>query len=307
MKILRLATRGSDLALTQSRTIAAALEAASGIQTELVIVKTIGDRVLDVSLDQVGGVGLFTKEVQQALFDERADYAVHSLKDLPAEQVVGLACGAVPAREDARDCLLMRELAYDAGRSPLPLRLGSVVGTSAARRSALLLDLVPDAQVKLLRGNVPTRVDKLRQGEYDAIVLAAAGLNRLALNLDGLVVVPMAHNDWPGAPGQGALAIECRADDIETLAALAPLNVASVGALVDVERQLLCALGGGCSLPLGASAIQQGESIELLAALGPQPHDPENTPLRRCQLTGTDAHELVRQAVYLLTGQEVKL
>jgi hydroxymethylbilane synthase len=307
MKTLRLATRGSDLALTQSRTIAAALEDSRGIKTELVIIKTIGDRVLDVPLEQVGGIGLFTKEVQQALFDGRADYAVHSLKDLPAEQVSGLACAAVPARQDARDCLLIRPQAYDPKRSPLPLQVGSIVGTSAARRSALLADLVPDAQVKLLRGNVPTRVEKLRQGHYDAIVLAAAGINRLELDLNGLVVVSMEHADWPGAPGQGALAIECRSDDSETLSALAPLHIADDAALVNVERALLRALGGGCSLPLGASAVMQGDRIDLQAALGPQDHDPAGTPLRRCHLCGTDAAKLVQQAVSTLTGQEAAL
>jgi len=293
---LRLATRGSDLALTQSKAVAASLKQATGVETELVIVKTIGDQVLDVRLDQVGGVGLFTKEVQQALFDGRADYAVHSLKDLPAEQVAGLARGAVPPREDARDCLLIREQAVDQERAPLLVKKGAIIGTSAARRSALLEDLVPDCEVKLLRGNVPTRVQKLRDGEYDAIVLASAGLRRLKSDLSGLKVVTMDHPTWPGAPGQGALAVECRADDAQTREHLAHLHVAEDAELVDVERSLLRALGGGCSLPLGASASRVEGGFELVASLGV-----EDGPLQRCTLVGADAEQLVAQVRDRLT------
>lgn len=294
---LRLATRGSDLALTQSKAVAAALKAATGVDTELVIVKTIGDQVLDVRLDQVGGVGLFTKEVQQALFDGRADYAVHSLKDLPAEQVAGLCRGAVPPREDARDCLLIREEAVDSSRGPLMVKAGAVVGTSAARRSALLADLLPDCEVKLLRGNVPTRVQKLRDGDYDAIVLASAGLRRLNSDLSGLHVVTMDHPTWPGAPGQGALAVECRADDEATRQLLANLHVAEDAELVDIERSLLRALGGGCSLPLGASATRNDNGFELVASLGI-----EDGSLQRCTMNGSNAEQLVAQVRDQLTA-----
>ncbi|NQU48042.1 MAG: hydroxymethylbilane synthase [Planctomycetes bacterium] len=302
---LRLATRGSDLALTQSKAVAATLKQATGAETELVIVKTIGDQVLDVRLDQVGGVGLFTKEVQQALFDGRADYAVHSLKDLPAEQVEGLSRGAVPPRQDARDCLLIREGSVDLQRQPIAIQKGAIVGTSAARRSALLADVLPDAEVKLLRGNVPTRVQKLRDGEYDAIILAAAGLKRLQSDLSGIHVVTLDHITWPGAPGQGALAVECRADDVATRKLLAHLHVAEDAELVDIERSLLRALGGGCSLPLGASASRVDAGFELLAALGPDQDDPDarQKPLIRCKLIGTDATQMVAEARALLSGE----
>ncbi len=304
MSPLRLATRGSDLALTQSRSVAADLLAATGLASELVIVKTIGDQILDVRLDEVGGVGLFTKEVQQALFDGRADYAVHSLKDLPAEQVQGLCRGAVPPRQDARDCFLIHRRALAPERQPLPLRDGAVVGTSAARRQALVEDLLPDAEVKLLRGNVPTRIEKLRQGEYDAIILACAGLNRLSSDLEDFKVVKMDHHTWPGAPGQGALAIECRADDAATREALAYLHVEADAELVEIERGLLRALGGGCSLPLGASARRTESGVELVAALGPAAETAASSRLQRCRVVGSSATALVAAAHRSLLGQE---
>lgn len=284
MKKLRLATRGSDLATTQSGVVAAALKDATGIPTELVIVKTIGDQRLDVHLAQVGSVGLFTKEVQDAVLDGRADYAVHSLKDLPAEQTAGLCCAAVPQREDTRDWLLIRpEFHVDRGEGLLPLISGARVGTSAARRTAFLEAMAPDCSAVLLRGNVPTRVNKLGNEEYDAILLAGAGLRRLGLDLSDFEVVKLDPMMWPGAPGQGALAIECRADDKETRALIANLHHEETAATVEVERNLLRALGGGCGLPLGASAYVQDGGFRLVAALGPTDELPG--ALRRADVT----------------------
>jgi hydroxymethylbilane synthase len=288
MKKLRLATRGSDLATTQSGVVAAALEDATGIPTELVIVKTIGDQRLDVHLAQVGSVGLFTKEVQDAVLDGRADYAVHSLKDLPAEQTAGLCCAAVPKREDTRDWLLIRPEFYaDRGEGLLPLIPGARVGTSAARRTAFLEAMAPDCSAELLRGNVPTRVNKLGSGDYDAILLAGAGLRRLGLDLSAYKVVKLDPMMWPGAPGQGALAIECRADDEETRAWIGKLHHEETAATVEVERNLLRALGGGCGLPLGASAYFADGGFRLVAALGPTEELPG--ALRRADVTADEA------------------
>ncbi len=288
MKKLRLATRGSDLATTQSGVVAAAVEEATGIPTELVIVKTIGDARLDVHLAQVGSVGLFTKEVQDAVLDGRADYAVHSLKDLPAEQTDGLCCAAVPVREDTRDWLLIRPEFYgDRGEGLLPLVPGARVGTSAARRTAFLEDMAPDCSAELLRGNVPTRVNKLANGNYDAILLAGAGLRRLGLDLSAFEVIKLDSMLWPGAPGQGALAIECRADDQETFDLIGKLHHPETAATVDVERRLLRALGGGCGLPLGASAFEVDGGFRLVAALGPTPELPGK--LRRADINAEDA------------------
>ena len=304
MKKLRLATRGSDLATTQSGVVAAAVEDATGIPTELVIVKTIGDQRLDVHLAQVGSVGLFTKEVQDAVLDGRADYAVHSLKDLPAEQTAGLCCAAVPQREDTRDWLLIQpEFHADRGEGLLPLISGARVGTSAARRTAFLEAMAPDCPAVLLRGNVPTRVNKLGNGDYDAILLAGAGLRRLALDLSAFKVVKLDPMMWPGAPGQGALAIECRADDEETRALIGKLHHPATAATVEVERNLLRALGGGCGLPLGASAFATEDGFRLVAALGPTEELPG--ALRRADVAMGEAAATSAAALEALLTAEV--
>jgi len=270
MSTLRLATRGSDLATTQSRWAAAAIEAATGRATELVLVKTIGDRRTDTTLAGVGSVGLFTKEVQEALLDGRADYAVHSLKDLPAEQTPGLIRAAVPTRVDSRDWLLIRpEAVLESREGFIPLAAGARVGTSAARRAAFLKALAPDTETLLLRGNVPTRVQRLRDGDYEAILLAGAGLSRLDFDLDGLEVLRLDAEEWPGAPGQGALALECRADDTATLEAVSTIHDPAAAESVEAERALLRLLGGGCGLPLGAHAVAEDGGWRLHAALGP--------------------------------------
>ena len=255
--------------MTQSRLAAAEIEAATGRPTELVIVKTVGDRSTDTVLADVGSVGLFTKEVQDAVLDGRADYAVHSLKDLPVEQTPGLELGAVPVREDTRDWLLIRPGARLDSDELVPLAAGARVGTSAARRAAFLRALAPQTETMLLRGNVPTRVRKLAEGEYDAILLSGAGLRRLSLDLSGLEVIPLDPLAWPGAPGQGALALECRAGDEEVRAALATIHDESAAESVRAERNLLRLLGGGCGLPLGAHAIAEPDGWTLHAALGP--------------------------------------
>ncbi len=268
---LRLATRGSDLATTQSSWVARAVEEASGRASELVVVETTGDRKQVGALAEVGNIGLFTKEVQEAVLDGRADFAVHSLKDLPAEQTPGLCCAAIPVREDARDYLLIRREAHapDA-KSELPIRAGGVVGTASARRAAFLAALAPDLHSKVLRGNVPTRVAKLRDGDYDAILLAGAGLRRLGLDLSDLEVLPLEPSLWPCAPGQGALALECRADDRATRDCLAQIHDQATAVAVHVERTLLRRLGGGCGLPLGAFLEgYQDNEYRFFTALGP--------------------------------------
>ena len=225
MDTLRLATRGSDLATTQSGWVADRVKEATGVGSVLKIVKTIGDQRTDVRLADVGSIGLFTKEVQDAVLEGRADFAVHSLKDLPASQTPGLVCAAIPVREETRDWLVIRPDAVDRDREgPLPLKSGSVVGTSAARRLAFLRHFAPDCEDRLLRGNVPTRLQKLADGAYDAILLAGAGLRRLELDLSAFHVEKLDPWVWPGAPGQGALAIECREDDARTRDLLARIH-----------------------------------------------------------------------------------
>ncbi|MBC8329734.1 MAG: hydroxymethylbilane synthase [Planctomycetes bacterium] len=288
MRTLRLATRGSDLARTQSGAFADALQHATGVPSELVIIKTQGDRVQDVALADAGSIGLFTAEVQSALLDGRADYAVHSLKDLPAEQTAGLRCGAVPLREDSCDWLIVRPSAFEPARHELPIRAGSRVGTSAARRVAFCKATDPACRPELLRGNVPTRVRKLAEGQYDAILLAAAGLRRLGTDLSEFKVVPLPYTMWPGAPGQGALSIECRADDDDTFGLLRTLHDPEAALEIEAERTLLRALGGGCGLPLGARAELIEGGIRLMAAFGPTPDRPGAPPLVRAEVEGAD-------------------
>ncbi|HSL19731.1 MAG TPA: hydroxymethylbilane synthase [Methylomirabilota bacterium] len=265
---LVLGSRGSDLALWQARRVAALIGERLGLECRIEIVKTRGDRIQDVAFAKMEGKGFFTKELQDALLEGRVDLVVHSLKDLPTEEPDGLEVVAVPERANPADLLLARTGALrqppdgSAGLEP-----GAVLGTSSLRRAAQALDAWPGISVKALRGNVPTRVDKLRRGGYDAILLAAAGLRRLALDLDGLDVVELTPEVMLPAPGQGALAVEARRDDPSTRL-LAALHDPEAARLVAVERRLLQLLGGGCHLPLGCLAVPEDGGIRLTAALG---------------------------------------
>ena len=260
MKTFVIGSRGSKLALWQARWIEARLQEA-GRATRIEIIKTTGDKITDVALAKVGaavgGKGVFTKEIEEALIDGSIDLAVHSLKDLPTELPPGLALAVVPEREDPRDALVGFRL------DELPQ--GARVGTSSLRRAAQLRALRPDLAIGDIRGNVETRLRKRDEGEFDATLLACAGLRRLGLEdriteaLDPAVMAP--------AVGQGALGIETREGDEETLAALRPIEHAPTRAAVEVERALLEALGGGCQVPLGAHARVDGDELHLVAAV----------------------------------------
>ncbi len=266
MNRVRIATRGSRLALWQANWVAARLEA-FGIGAELVTIQTQGDRESGV-FREMKGQGFFTKAVQDAVTDGRADIAVHSLKDLPSAVAPGLVLAAIPAREDPRDALIVRLEAVDARAPSLPVRLGSSVGTSAARRRAQLEQLRPDLVRLELRGNVPTRVEKLRRGDYDAVVLAQAGLLRLGLELQDLGVFVLEPGAFVPAPGQGALAVECRAADSPLLASLARIDDPEARAMIEAERGLMAGLRGGCQLALGAHATRTAAGLELIAWYG---------------------------------------
>ncbi|MDA0667128.1 MAG: hydroxymethylbilane synthase [Planctomycetota bacterium] len=308
MDLLRLATRGSDLATTQSKWVAAHLEQSHGIKSELHIVRTIGDQRTDVALADVGSIGLFTKEVQDAVLSGDADYAVHSLKDLPAEQTPGLCLAAIPVREETRDWLVIRPKAYTpSAPSLIPLHDFSRVGTSAARRLAFLNHYAPNVVPTLLRGNVPTRLAKLADGEYDAILLAGAGLRRLDLDLSAFTVVKLDPWKWPGAPGQGALALECRQDDSTTKGLLSTLHHPESARGVKLERAMLRALGGGCGLPLGATSVVEGETMRLMAALGPNEEEqkrPSFPSLRSADVHGEQDDTLIKACLEALLSNE---
>lgn len=245
---LRIGTRGSALARWQTDHVAAALRAARpGLTIEIVVMTTKGDRVLDTPLPMIGGKGLFTAELESALLDRRVDIAVHSLKDLPTTNNPGLTIGAIPPRADPRDALVSR-----GQRALRDLKPNAIVGTSSLRRIAQLRRLRPDLDVRDVRGNVDTRVRKtLELGEYDAILLACAGLDRL--DMSGVIAERLSPADMLPAPGQAALGIQCR-DEPESLALLAPLNDAETSRCVSAERAFLAGLGGGCAVPVAAHA-----------------------------------------------------
>ena len=263
---VRIATRKSDLALWQANWVKARLTAL-GHPAELILIETQGDRTQTdgTPFRLMPGQGFFTKAVQDAVLEGHADVAVHSHKDLPSARLAGLELAAVSERADPRDVLLVRPEAFDAEAPTLPLREGVTVGTSAARRRAQLAHLRGDLEVRELRGNVPTRVQKLRNGDYDAVLLAAAGLSRLGLELSGLEVIPLEPQLFVPAPAQGALALEIRQTDYDLASLLTDLHDPAAYKAVAAERGLMAMLEGGCQLALGAYAALQNGQIELTA------------------------------------------
>lgn len=258
---LRMGTRGSLLAKTQSTWVADQLRAARGVATATTIISTLGDRILDAPLSQVGGKGLFVREIEEALLESSIDYAVHSLKDLPADQPEGLVLAALPPREDPRDVLIPRtDLIAACAQVANPLDAlpqGARIGTSSLRRMAFLKAARPDLDVVPLRGNVDTRLRKGRDGEGGlfAVVLAAAGLKRLGW-LDPATMFALPVEAMLPAVGQGILAIESRAADLATLEHLQALDHALTRAAALVERGFLGAVGGGCQVPLACHAYE---------------------------------------------------
>jgi len=248
MREIVIGTRGSPLALQQARAVAAQVAAlADGAEVKLQTIVTHGDADAEGPLAQLKGQGIFTREIEIALLAGRIHMAVHSLKDLPTELPSGLTIGAIVAREDARDALISRQ-----GHRLADLPPASLIGTSSLRRAAQVLAQRPDLQIMPLRGNVDTRLRKLQAGACDALILAAAGLIRLGLA--HWITEYLTLAEMVPAPGQGALAIEARADDYETLAFLARLDHAPTRAAVTAERAFLRAVGGGCHLPVAAYA-----------------------------------------------------
>jgi hydroxymethylbilane synthase len=248
-RTLIIGTRGSDLALWQANFVKESL-AAIGISAELKVIKTQGDRILHLSLDKLEGKGFFTKELEEELLAGTIDLAVHSHKDLPTENPPGLVIAAVSEREDPSELLLILKDCVDVHQK-LSVKYGGIVGTSSNRRKAQLLAYRPDLDIKDLRGNVPTRVNKLRDENYDAIMVAKAGVSRLGLDLSDLYVEELSPAELVPAPAQGALAIQIRGNDTELFHALQPLHHPDVFEELAVERKVLKLFGGGCHLPLG--------------------------------------------------------
>ena len=285
MTRLVIATRRSRLALWQAEHVKSRL-AALGHAVELLPMSTRGDELLQASLAEAGGKGLFIKELENALADGRADLAVHSMKDMPAELPPGFALAAITARDDPRDAFVSERYS---GFDDLPA--GSVVGTSSLRRQAQVLERFPALQVRPLRGNVDTRLAKLDRGEYAAIVLACAGLNRLGLA--ARVRRLLSTDESMPAPGQGALGIECLATRPDLQALVAPLGDRPSSACVRAERAVNRALGGDCTIPLGAFAEPLGADLRLRALVA----SPDGRRIVRAEALGdsVDPEALGRQ------------
>ena len=269
MRPLRLGTRGSELALVQSGLVARLVTEETGLEVELVTIRTKGDSIVDRPLSQIGGKGLFTKAIEDAIVAGEVDFAVHSMKDMPSEQPPELVIGAVPQRADPRDALVGQKLAE--------LPSGAVVGTGSARRLVQMRRLRPDIEVRGIRGNVDTRINKQRKGDYDAVVLAMAGLARLG-RLDEVVQVFEPDQMIP-AVGQGALAIQCPREG-RVLDVVSAVHHEPTAICIAAERAFLEALSGGCSVPAGAFAVVEGDEIVLRAFYASDVDDFRSVTLR---------------------------
>lgn len=248
-KPIIIGTRGSDLALWQANFVRKELEH-RGHEVHIEIIKTQGDKIQDLSFDKMEGKGFFTKEIEDALLRKEIDLAVHSHKDLETNQPDGLEVAAVSSRANPCELLLIRESVHEQN-ALWGLKKDAIIGTSSARRKSQLLALRPDVQIKELRGNVPTRVEKLKTGEYDAILLAKAGILRLELDLSDLVCIDLTCDEFVPAPAQGVLALQVRSSAIELKNILKQINDPAVQKLVHLERSVLNLMDGGCQLPLG--------------------------------------------------------
>jgi hydroxymethylbilane synthase len=278
---LTIGTRGSALALWQARTVAGLLQA-RGTEVELVIIKTDGDRLQERPLTETGTKRLFVKEIEDALLDGRVDLAVHSAKDMPAELPAGLAVAAVLPREDPRDVLVVPGGVEhpDMATALAHLDETPVIGTSSVRRIAQLAVAIPQARFAPIRGNVDTRLRKLDAGEFNAIVLAAAGMRRLGFG--GRISAAIPFDVCIPAPGQGIVAIEIRSGDTKTAALLEAINDRAAGISLDAERTVVATLGGGCQLPLGAISVHDKSFVHLKAVVA----TPDGTEVITREATG---------------------
>lgn len=263
MRKLIIATRGSKLALWQSEHIKSVLEELhSGLEVELKVMTTKGDKILDTPLAKIGGKGLFTKELEDAMLKGEAHIAVHSLKDVPVVFPKGLKLAAITKREDVRDAMLSENYAC---LDDLPK--GAVVGTTSLRRRMQLLEIRPDLQIKNLRGNVNTRIRKLKEGEFDAIILASAGIKRLGLEGEVKYFFPIDPSIMIPASGQAALGIEI-VDDSEIEKIVIPLNDKTAIIETEIEREFVAKLEGGCQVPIGINAHVNGDFIDISCLIG---------------------------------------
>jgi len=294
MRKIIVGSRRSKLALTQTNWFIQQMkDMGAPFEFEVKEIVTKGDQILDVTLSKVGGKGLFVKEIEQALYDKEIDFAVHSMKDMPSVLPEGLVMGCTPKRVDERDAFISTGHVKFAD-----LPKGAIVGTSSLRRSAQLLLLRPDIEIKWIRGNVDTRLQKLQDGEYDAIILAAAGLKRLGWS-DEVVTEYLSTEDCIPAVGQGALAIECRADDQELIDELSKLSDRDTWVAVEAERAFLAAMDGGCQVPIAGHATISDGIITMTGLIAA----PDASVVYKEIVSGTDADALGKDLARIVTEQ----
>jgi hydroxymethylbilane synthase len=290
-------TRGSELALWQAHYVKGQLEEI-GQEVELKIIQTKGDNIQHLSFDKIEGKGFFTKELEDALLNGDIDMAVHSMKDLPTSQPSGLKIAAVSYRDLPEDWLIIRKEAEETGQV-LKLKENPVIGSSSARRKAQILSIREDAQIKDIRGNVPTRLNKLRTGDYDAILLAGAGLNRLKIDLNEFTVLKFSPKEFVPAPAQGVLALQIREEDKLLHKTLRQLHRSDVVECTNVERKVLQLFDGGCHLPLGVYCERDVQgNYHVWAAQA----DAWDTELKRVQMSSSTRAGLAERVFKALKG-----
>ncbi len=268
--MIRIGTRGSKLALWQANDLKDKLQSV-GVQSELIIIKTKGDNVQHLGFDKMEGKGFFTKEIEDALIDEKIDVAVHSLKDLPTSGHPALAVSGVSTRANPRDLLIIHPDQVDASRT-IKVKSGATIGTSSIRRKVQIHSFDESINLVDIRGNVPTRINKVRNGEVNGIVLAAAGVERLQLDLSDLEVIRFNPLEFIPAPAQGVIGYQCRKDDKVSRTIIKGVHHADVSACTNIERKILNLLDGGCQLPLGAYCTRDANGhYHCTAILGSEP------------------------------------
>ena len=291
-KKIKIGTRGSRLALWQADFLQNQLSEI-GVESELVIIKTKGDQIQHIGFDKMEGKGFFTKEIEDALLRGDVDMAVHSMKDMPTTQPEGLVITAVSYRENPSDWLLIRKETMDES-ALLKLKKGALVGTSSARRKAQMLGFRSDIDLKDIRGNVPTRIEKLRKGDFDAILLAGAGVERLQLDVSDLEVIKFNVKEFIPAPAQGVLAFQVCKNDTATRRILQNIHHSDVSKTTNVERKVLKLLDGGCQLPMGAYCERDAMgNYHLWVAMA----DAWNGPVKKVRLSSSTSFNLAENAV----------
>jgi hydroxymethylbilane synthase len=301
MSKIIIGTRGSELALWQANYIKTELEKI-GQEVELKIITTRGDAIQHLSFDKIEGKGFFTKELEDALLKGEIDLAVHSMKDLPTTQPEGLKIAAVSYRDLPEDWLIIRKDALENGKI-LNLKAAPVVGTSSARRKAQIRAIRPDTEIKDIRGNVPTRLEKLRRGDFDAILLAAAGLNRLNIDLSDFKVLKFSPREFVPAPAQGVLALQIREEDKLLYAELRQLHNDNTLSCTNVERKVLKLYQGGCHLPLGVYCERDSLGAYHVWAIQADEWD---APLKRVQLSSSTRGGLAEKVYQALLKAEAE-